>query len=83
MRSPISALKDRFLKYAGELRFPKLLALTVVLFTFDLFIPDFIPFADEILLGLFAALLATLKKKRREASGQAALPAAGSVTKRE
>ena len=65
MRSPVAALKDRFLKYAGELRFPKLLLLTLVLFSVDLVVPDFIPFIDEILLGLVAALLATLKKKRR------------------
>lgn len=51
--------------YATELRFPKLAALTAGLFLFDLFLPDFIPFVDEILLGLVAALLATLKKGRR------------------
>ena len=61
MLSPTRAVKDRFLKFATELRFPRLLALAVTLFAVDLFIPYFIPFADEILLGLFAALLATLK----------------------
>jgi hypothetical protein len=66
MLSPTKAIKDRFLKFATELRFPKLLALTVALFLFDLCIPDFIPLADEILLGLLAALLGTLKKRRRE-----------------
>jgi hypothetical protein len=83
MRSPIAAIKDRFLKYAGELRFPKLLVLTVALFAIDLFIPDFIPFVDEILLGLFAAILASLKQKRREAAGTEALPAAEATIKRE
>ena len=83
MRSPIAAIKDRILKYAGELRFPKLLALTVALFTIDLFIPDFIPFVDEILLGLFAAILASLKQKRREEGKTEALPAAESSLKRE
>jgi hypothetical protein len=76
MRSPIAAIKDRFVEYAGELRFPKLLVLTVALFLLDLFIPDFIPFADEILLGLFAAILASLKKKHRQAAETKALPAA-------
>ncbi len=66
MTSPFRAIKDRILKFAGELRFPKLLALTVVLFAIDLFVPDFIPMADEILLGLVAVVLAALKKKRRE-----------------
>jgi len=63
MLSPTKAIKDRFLNYVNELRFPKLL--TLVIFSIDLVIPDFIPFVDEILLGLFAALLATFKKKRR------------------
>jgi hypothetical protein len=66
MKSPLTALKERILKYAGELRFPKLLALTVVLFAVDLVVPDVIPLADEILLGLVAAILGTLKKKRRD-----------------
>lgn len=66
MLSPTKAIKDRFLSYATELRFPKLLALAVALFALDLFIPDLIPFADEILLGLFAAILAMLKKSRRD-----------------
>jgi hypothetical protein len=66
MKSPLTALKERFLNYATELRFPKLLVLTLVLFTVDLFIPDVIPLADEILLGLVAAILGTLKKKRRD-----------------
>jgi hypothetical protein len=64
--SPIRAIKDRFLKFATELRFPKLLALTAGLFLFDLIVPDFIPLIDEILLGLGAALLASLKRNRRE-----------------
>ena len=64
--SPVRAIKDRILKFAGELRFPKLLALTVALFAIDLVVPDFIPMADEILLGLVAVVLAALKKKRRE-----------------
>jgi hypothetical protein len=33
------------------------------LFIIDLIIPDFIPFADEILLGLVSLLLAGLKKR--------------------
>jgi hypothetical protein len=74
MRSPLTAIKDRFLKFAGELRFPRLLALTVVLFAIDLVVPDIIPFADEILLGLVAAILATLKKKRRDRIAAASTP---------
>ena len=41
-----------FLAWAGRLRFPWLLAITATAFVVDLFVPDFIPFADEVLLGL-------------------------------
>jgi len=43
---------QRLLNYAARLRFPKLLALTGILFLADLVVPDAIPFIDEILLGL-------------------------------
>ncbi len=43
---------------ASRLKFPQLLAVTAGLFLLDLFIPDLIPFADEILLGLATALFA-------------------------
>ena len=51
------------MRFAAGLRFPKLLAITVALFILDLIIPDMIPFADEILLGLLSLLLASLKKR--------------------
>ncbi|MGQ0634217.1 MAG: DUF6116 family protein [Planctomycetaceae bacterium] len=66
MFSPTRAITDRLLNYARGLRFPKLLVLTLVLFAIDFVVPDFIPFADEVLLGLVAALLATIRKSRRE-----------------
>jgi Family of unknown function (DUF6116) len=56
-------LRKFILQYAARLRYPKLLALALGLFVADLIIPDFIPFADEILLGLIALLLAGLKKR--------------------
>jgi hypothetical protein len=74
MRSPFTAVKDRFLKFAGELRFPRLLLLTVILFGIDVVVPDVIPLADEILLGLLAAILGTLKKKRRAQIAATAAP---------
>ena len=49
--------------FAAGLRFPKLMAVTAALFLVDLIIPDMIPFADEILLGLLSLLLASLKKR--------------------
>jgi uncharacterized protein DUF6116 len=42
----------------SRLKFPQLLAVTAGLFLLDLVIPDLIPFADEILLGLATALFA-------------------------
>jgi len=44
------------------LRFPYLLALTAGLFVIDFFVPDVIPYADEILLGLATIILARLKR---------------------
>ena len=58
-------IQDRLIQYASRLRFPKLLALTAAVFVLDLIIPDVIPFADEILLGLLTLLLGTLKKRNR------------------
>jgi hypothetical protein len=64
MLSPWSVIQNRFLQYASNLRFPKLLAITTGLFVIDLFFPDVVPFVDEILLGLISLLLASLKKGR-------------------
>ena len=50
--------------YLTKLRFPALFAITAVLFILDSFIPDVIPFVDEILLGLGAALLGNWKKRK-------------------
>ncbi len=52
-----------FLRWASGLRFPYLVALLAVLFVLNLFIPDVIPMADEILMGLLTVLLASLRKK--------------------
>ena len=51
------------LRWLGRLSFPRLFLLSAVLFFLDLLIPDFIPFADEILLGLGTLLLARWKRK--------------------
>lgn len=50
------------LRWFGRLSYPKLFLLTAALFVADTLIPDFIPFVDEILLGLGALLLANFKK---------------------
>ncbi|MBE0592165.1 MAG: hypothetical protein IH616_07175 [Gemmatimonadales bacterium] len=65
MKGPVTALVRR---YAGGLRYPKLLLLMTLLFGIDLVVPDIIPFADEILIGLGTVLLASLRKRRTPAA---------------
>ena len=50
------------LGFAARLRFPTLFKLTLALFLLDLFVPDIIPFIDEILFGLVTLLLANWRK---------------------
>ena len=52
-----------FLRWASRLRFPYLFALTLALFTINLFIPDVVPLVDELIMGLVAVLLGSLRKK--------------------
>lgn len=52
------------LAYAQRLRFPTLFLVTLGLFALDLVIPDMVPFADEILLGLGTLLLTAWKKPK-------------------
>lgn len=59
MSSPVSWL----LRYASRLRYPHLFLLTLGLFALDLLVPDFVPLADEILLGLMSLLLGTWKER--------------------
>ena len=51
------------LRWAQRLRFPYLFGLTAFLFVVDLLVPDAIPFADELLLGLLTLLFASLRKR--------------------
>jgi len=51
------------LRWVGRLSYPRLFLVTAVLFVLDVLIPDFIPFADELLLGLGTLLLANWKKR--------------------
>jgi hypothetical protein len=52
------------LAFAGRLRFRTLFLVTASLFLLDVVIPDFVPFVDEVLLGLGTLLLAALRKPR-------------------
>ena len=57
-------VRKRLTSYVSNLRFPKLLVLTALIFAADLIVPDAIPFVDEMLLGLVTALLATMKMRK-------------------
>ena len=61
MKNPVTS---RLLGWAEGLRFPRLAMITAGLFVADLLIPDFIPFIDEILLGLATLLLGNLRRRK-------------------
>lgn len=60
-----SLLIAAFLNFANKLKFRNLFILISILFIVNLLIPDFIPFIDEIILGLMAIILANLKDERK------------------
>lgn len=66
LKSPLVAL---LMRYLGRLRFPYLVLITGTLFVVDLVVPDMIPLADELLLGLGTLLLASFKKPRLPSGG--------------
>ncbi|TXH63479.1 MAG: hypothetical protein E6Q81_05845 [Thermomonas sp.] len=61
MASPLLA---PLLGFLGKLSYPRLFALTATLFVIDLVVPDFVPLADELLLGLGTLLLANWKRRK-------------------
>ena len=56
---------EKFLQFANRLKFRNLFLITTFLFAFNFLVPDFIPFIDEIILGLFAIILATIKQDKK------------------
>lgn len=52
------------LRYVSSLRFPWLLGLVALIFGLDLIVPDFLPFVDELLLGMLTLLLAAWRKRK-------------------
>ena len=52
------------MRYLGRLSHPRLFMVFAGLFVLDTLTPDFIPFADEILLGLATMIFANWKKTR-------------------
>ena len=61
MANPLLAPLFGFL---GKLSYPRLFTLTAALFAVDIVVPDIVPFADELLLGLGTLLLANWKKRK-------------------
>lgn len=55
----------------GRLSYPRLFMLAAALFGLDVIVPDFIPFADEILLGMATLLLANWKRRKTDPSATA------------
>jgi len=72
---------DWLTRWASGLRFPTLLAVIAGLFLLDLAVPDLIPLADEVLLGLLTVALAAWRKRSRPASSRAV--GASTVTDRD
>ena len=60
--SPRGMLPALIARFAGGLRFPQLFLFTGALFFLDILIPDLIPFADEVLLGLITLLFGMWRK---------------------
>ena len=77
MANPLLAPVMRWL---GRLSYPRLFMLAAALFAADLVIPDLVPFADELLLGLGTLLLANWKN--RKASPASADPIEGESSRR-
>lgn len=63
-----SALVGWFLNYSRKLEHPQLFKWISVIFLVDLFIPDVVPFVDEILLGLATLYLGRRKKKFQDSA---------------
>ncbi|HVR80517.1 MAG TPA: DUF6116 family protein [Luteimonas sp.] len=63
-----NSLLAPLLRWFSRLSYPRLFLLAAGLFVADVVIPDFIPFADELLLGLGTLLLANWKRRKGNAS---------------
>lgn len=71
-----------FFSWARKLKHPTLFKLVGALFVINLFIPDAIPFIDEILLGLGTLVLANWKDRNKPASDEGKPPIDSSATRR-
>ena len=71
-----------FLNWARKLKHPTLFKLVGALFVINVFVPDFIPFIDEILLGLGTLVLANWKERNKPMGDDGNPPIDGSARRR-
>ncbi|MGD9855169.1 MAG: DUF6116 family protein [Planctomycetaceae bacterium] len=62
------------LRFINGLKFPWLFAVTAILFGVDLVVPDLLPFADELLLGLATLLLGAWRARKSETHAEGGAP---------
>ncbi|MFC7300966.1 DUF6116 family protein [Cognatiluteimonas weifangensis] len=60
----VNPLLAPVLRWFARLSYPRLFLLGAGLFVADVLVPDLIPFADELLLGLGTLLLANRKRRK-------------------
>ncbi len=53
------------LSFLDGLRFPQLFVVLAVVFLVDLFLPDVLPFVDELVLGLLTLMVGMLRDRRQ------------------
>ena len=66
--SPVELVR----RFASGLRFPQLFMFVLGLFLLDFFIPDLIPYVDEMLLALATLLLGSWKERKGVPDDEAA-----------
>lgn len=69
------------LGFLSRLSFPRLFMLAFALWALDMVVPDFIPFVDELLLGIGTLLLASIRKRKAPAGDDAKTPIEGERAK--
>jgi len=62
-RSPWLRVLERVLP---RMKYPQLFTLLLGLFVVDLFLPDPIPFVDEVILGLLTVLVGSWRSRRKQ-----------------
>lgn len=72
-------LMSRFKRFLQRRRFPTLMLFGAVLFAINLFVPDPIPFIDEILMLIATLLIGSFRRWRKERDPEDPEPAGDST----